>query len=193
MGKDKKILCRFAAIMLLSMLLFTTTACSAPDNQRTREIAEPLIEESLKLDKILYGEGLSTTEEGRDGKYVKVTDERFKTVEDIRVACGKIYTTGLCQVVENSVLTGKGTEHGNIYARYIDRKGELYMYEGYEANTALADRYDYSSINTKDATDRRIIFTIDRYTKDSDTPMQIEITLLWSASGQCWQLDSPTY
>ncbi len=193
MGKDKKILCKFAAIMLLSTLLFTGTACSTPDNSRTREIAEPLIEESLKLDKILYGEGLSSTEEGRDGKYVKVTDERFKSVEDIRVACGRIYTAGLCQVVENSVLTGKGTEYGNIYARYIDREGELYMYEGYEINTALADRYDYSSIKTKDATDRRIIFTIDRYTKDSETPMQIEITLLWSASGQCWQLDSPTY
>ncbi len=178
--------------MLMSLLLFGV-GCSKPDDSKTREIAEPLIQASLELDRVLYGEGLETTEEGRDGKYAKVVDERYKTLEDIRVACAEIYTSGLCQVVENSVLSGKGTEVGNIYARYIDRKGELYKYDGYEPKSSLAERYDYDSIKTTDATNKRIIFTIDRYTADSDTPMQVEFTLLWSVSYEKWQLDSPTY
>ncbi len=175
------------------MLFGSVTACTKADDTKTREIAEPLIEASLVLDRVLYGDGLATTEEGRDGKYAKVTDEKFKCVEDIRVACAEIYTAGMCQMAENFALSGKGTELGNIYARYIDRDGVLYKYDGFEPRENLAEKYDYSSIKTKDATAKRIIFTIDRYTAESDSPMEVEITLLWSVANEKWQLDSPTY
>ncbi len=193
MKSEKKILHKFAAIVIMSMLIFPCSSCTAPDDTETRAIAEPLIEASLELDKILYGEGLNTTDEGKDGKYSRVVDEKFKCVEDIRVACGEIYSAGLCQVVENSVLTGKGTDVGNIYARYIDRGGVLYKYDDYKVNEGLASHYDYSSIKTTDRTSKRIIFTVDRYTSADGEGMEVEITLLWSASLECWQLDSPTY
>ncbi len=194
MIKTKTKYARVIAIVLMFMMLFgSVSGCTGKDTAQTREIAEPLIEASLVLDSILYGEGLATTEEGRDGKYARVTDEKYKSVEDIRLACAEIYTSGLCQVVENSVLSGKGTELGNIYARYIDREGVLYKYDGYEPKSGLADHYDYESIKTVDATNKRIIFTIDRYTAESDEPMQVEFTMLWSVSAQKWQLDSPTY
>ena len=173
-------------------------ACSRSDNTETREIAEPLISMSLVMDKILYGEGLEVTEEDKEGKYSKVASDEYSSVQDIRDKCADVYTAELCAIIENSVLRGSTTEYGSTYAKYVDLGGVLYKYDEAKVYIEYTRAFDFDSIKTKSATDKRIIFTIDTYAADeegnfSTEPENIEMKMLYDDSLEAWRLDTPTF
>ena len=175
----------------------SVTSCAKPDSERARTLAEPLIEASQKLDVILYGEGLSVSDV-KEGKYSQVSDEVYKSIEDIKAALDAVYTPELSEIIRNSTLKSSTTEHGTSYARYINIDGVLYQYDGAKVYFAHPRRYDTATIKATNMTDRRIIFTVDTYTADaegnySDKAQRIELKLIYDDALSKWLLDTPTY
>lgn len=187
-----------ALICALCILMSFLCACSSTNNAETREIAQPLIEQSLIMDKILYGEGLEVSAEDKEGKYSKVVSDEYKTLQSIRDKCAEVYTAELCAIIENSVLKGSTTEYGNSYAKYVELKGVLYKYDEAKVYIEYTRAFDFDSIKTKSATDKRIIFTIETYAADeegnySQEPEIIEMKMLYDDSLEAWRLDTPTF
>lgn len=172
-------------------------SCGQLDSQKAHDIAVPLIEASQKLDLVLYGTGLPVTDE-KNGKYTKVDSADYTCLDDIKAEMNEIYTPELAEIIRNSALKGSTSEHGTTYARYIDIDGALYSYDGAKVYVPHARRYDLDSIRATNMTDRRIIFTVDTYTADedgtySDTPVNIELKLIYDDAYEKWLLDTPTY
>jgi len=190
-----RIISFICAVCMISALL---CSCSSADNTETRQIAQPLIEQSLTMDKILYGEGLEVSPDGKEGKYSKVVSDEFSSLQDIRDRCAEIYTAELCAIIENSVLRGSTTEFGSSYAKYVELEGVLYKYDGAKIYIEYTRAFDFDSIKTKSATDKRIIFTIDTYAADEEgnyaqEPENIEMKMLFDDSLEAWRLDTPTF
>ncbi len=184
--------------VLTAMTVLCAVSCSAPDSGAAREIAIPLIEASQVLDEVLYGEGLDTTEEKKEGKYSLVVSEEYKCLGDIKEKMSQIYTPELAEIISNSTLRGTSTEHGTNYAHYIDVDGELYRYDEAKVYVKHPRKYDFDSIKATNMTDIRIIFEVDTYTADeqgnySRSPERIELKLIWDDAFGKWLLDTPTY
>lgn len=179
-------------------MLVGITSCKSLDHDRAREIAVPLIEQSQKLDVILYGEGLAVSEEKKEGKYSLVVSEEYKTLDDIKAALDCVYTPELSEITRNAILKGSTSEHGTTYARYIGIDGALYQYDDAKVYVKHERRYDFDSICATDMTDRRIMITVDTYTADdegnySDKAEKIELKFIYDDALEKWLLDTPTY
>lgn len=180
------------------IMLMGLCSCRELDHARAREIAVPLIEESQKLDIILYGEGLSVSEEKKEGKYSLVASEEYKSLDDIKAALDRVYTPELSEITRNAILKGSSTEHGTNYARYISIDGALYQYDEAKVYVKYARKYDTDSIRATDMTDRRIMIKVDTYTADtdgnySDKAETIELKFIYDDAYGDWRLDTPTY
>ena len=102
------------------------------------------------------------------------------------------------QIMTNIALKGSSSDHGTIYARYIDIDGALYMHTETNVSVPHPRKYEYSSIVTKSSSDIRIVFTIDSYSADADgnystTPENLELKLIFDEVYMEWRLDTPTY
>ena len=190
----KKLLSLILTLLTLTSLL----SCGGElDHAKARELAVPLIEASQELDIILVGAGLPLTEE-KNGKYTKVAEGEYKSVDEIKAAMSEIYTPELYEILVGNSLKGSSNEHGTIYSRYIDMDGALYSYDKAKIYVPYPRRYDLDSIRATDMTDIRIIFTVDTYAADehgtySATPENIELKLLYDEPTEKWLLDTPTY
>ena len=173
-------------------------SCSSQNDADTKSIAQPLIERSLELDVILYGKGLCVSEEEKNGKYSKVTDAELTSIDKIRDACAEVSTGELCEIIENSVLRGKTGDEGISYAKFIELSGVLYQYDEAKVYITYPRKYDFDSIKTRNATDKRIIFSIDTYPANEDGSYsekaeRLELKLLWDDAQEGWRLDTPTF
>ena len=112
-------------------------SCSAQNDADTKSIAQPLIERSLELDVILYGKGLSVSEEEKNGKYSKVIDTELTSIDKIRDACAEVYTGELCEIIENSVLRGK-TGDEEVHKLLIGKEFGSVGVAGVQTNVLLA-------------------------------------------------------
>ena len=83
---------RILSVILMLAALLCTVSCSRMESSAVREIAQPLIEESVKLDVILVGSGLPVSATEKNGKYVKVESDEYKCVEDIKQKLNTVYT-----------------------------------------------------------------------------------------------------
>ena len=196
--EKKKMIKKLLAGIFCILIIMMAAGCGELDHERAREIAAPLIAESQKLDLVLYGKGLSVSEDKKEGKYSLVVSEEYKTLEDLKAALDAVYTPELSEITRNAILKGQSTEHGTSCARYINVDGQLYSYDGARVYFEHARRYDIDSIRAKNMTDIRIIFTVDTYTADaegnySDKAENIELKLIYDEALGKWLLDTPTY
>lgn len=188
---------KIISVIFLCILAFCSVSCSAKNEVNVREIAKPLIVDSIKLNEIIYGKGLSLSDTV-EGKYTKVEHEGYKSVSDIKDALHAVFTAEYSELIEKTILSGTSDVHGTLYARYIDINGVLYSHNEAKVYFQFHRKFDFDSIKVKDVTDKRIIFTIDTYSSDiegnySDKAERLEIKLIYDEGYEGWRLDTPTY
>lgn len=209
-----------AAVLMLATVLCVLTLPSCanpPELSEIRPTIEILIENSRKVNHMLFGEGLPIAyyEDKKDaeGNPVPVETEYenyylvdfsafyfgegkangFFMVEQIKAEAEKVYSKDYIQPLYDMFFTGHydADKGGVVRANYIDGENGILKLKTYEAYIKGEMRtFDYDSIVIiKPSTADFVTFTIDSY-KDGEK-MNIRLTIVKTEDG--WRLDSPTY
>lgn len=122
------------AFLLLPTMLLSLASCSKPPElSEIKDEIVSLIEESAAINNILFGTGLDTNSK-MESPYDNYECVDFKTgffsVDDIKEAAEKVYTTDYLSPIYEVMFTGKydSVAGSVIRARYMDSEGYLLKY-----------------------------------------------------------------
>jgi hypothetical protein len=205
-----------AAITVLAVCSLASCA-KPPELSEIKPTIEVLIENSRKVNHILFGEGLPIAyyEDKKDaeGNPVPVDTEYenyylvdptafyfgegnangFFMIEQIKVEAEKVYSKEYISALYDMFFTGHydADKGGVVRANYIDGENGILKLKAYHAYIKGDMRtFDYDSIVIiKPSTADFVTFTIDSY-KDGEK-LNIRLTIVKTEDG--WRLDSPTY
>ncbi len=207
---------RFAALILTAVLSASALCgCSyGPSEDEARGIVASLIDASLELNEIYYGDGLpyeksagsaliESAAEAADADvdaliYHPVAhDCPYQSISAIKEATEKVFTPAYCKILYEVAFAGVSGESGEdgtttigaVYARYIEDYGVLTV----NANIAstIADRtYDTDSMTFERISDRFMTVIVPSFV-DGKPDVDVRLKLVNTDNG--WRLDSPTY
>ncbi len=187
--------------LLLTLLMLSSLLVSCGDVGYTEEeimkTAQSLIEASLELNDIYFGEGLPVLDESSVGSalYAPVTEDcKYHSTFEIKEATAKVYTADYCTVLYKIGFEGTSLESETkvIYARYIDDfDGRLTARKDIKETAYKTDRtYDYSTMKVDKMKKSEAEVTVQSMA-DGVPDVSVTLTLRLEKSG--WRLDTPTY
>lgn len=146
---------RLLLITVCLSVILSLVACnsSAPDIEEIRDRVEYLIEGAFEINEIFFGEGLPIFE-GGDEIYGEVEgydyisdDAKYRTVNQIKEAAEKIYSSDYLETVYETAFQGYADPTvGIITARFIEENGELLQSSDTETLYNGVCKYDYSTM-----------------------------------------------
>lgn len=163
-----------------------------------KRVAEDLIEASLELNEIYFGEGLPVTEESSVGSalYAPVTaDCKYQSTSEIKTATKSVYSEDYCEILFQRGFEGTSLESDEekvVYARFIDDfDGRLTARKDLKETALTSGRtYDYSSMKVEKMKKTEAQITVQSLI-DGKNDVAVRLTLKLEDSG--WRLDTPTY
>lgn len=192
-----------AAILLLFACLVLSFASCGKEKMTTEELKKvlpDLVENSVVLNEIYFGEGFPpTSEAGKDANvsgyyYVDCDFLGFYSITEIKEATEKIFTPEYAALLYQTAFDGFATDDTIVTARYIE--GELGLMQSMHSTVyALPARsYDYSTLQiTKGGTDRARI-TVETVADGDRSTVELIIVRTTAENGEyTYRLDSPTY
>lgn len=204
-------------VVILTALLFTAVlfaSCSALSDSEAAAITCELVEKSLPLNEIYFGEGLPYTKtalsEATEAAasradtdietviYHPVADDaQYTAIDALKAATEEVFTDDYCDILYTITFTGvagesdeaSGVSYGAVYARYIEDYGVLTVNSRYD-NPLPPRTYDYDSISIDKASERFITAQLDSYV-NGEFDCRVTVELVNTDDG--WRIDSPTY
>lgn len=178
------------------------------DESEVIENATHLIHLSEKVNTIVWGVGILPVDDEVDaGVYRPCSEEEMdryniRSVEDIRRRCRSVYSSGVCQTIENTILQNVRDENESIvsFVRYYDevdsetKQTTLMVNTGANVYFDKAVEYYSETIQIKEVKGEVIYLTIDVTVYDDENnahEMKMTFSLIEEEDG--WKLHSPTY
>ena len=165
--------------------------------EEIKKTAEELVENSLELNEIYFGEGLPITDEKSiaSALYSPVTEDcKYHSTTEIKAATEKVYTADYCKVLFKRGFEGTSLESETkvVYARFIDDfDGRLTVRNDLKETALTTGRtYDYSTMKVEYMKKGEAQVSIQSIV-DAKPDVSVKITLKLESSG--WRLDTPTY
>lgn len=207
------------ALLLAAVFVFAAFAgCEGrgPEEAEAKRIVAELVEKSLELNHIYYGDGMATEADGDEnftGYYAYVTDdEPYKTEQELRAATLRVFTANYANSIFEMFLTGYSDEDSSeaVLARYVENGDRLQKNMRAEQLIEKDRTYDLDDITIVSSRGRTIVATLHSYV-DGEADMDVEVTVRLAEidpaaadSGESgdvtrngklrvWRLDSPTY
>ena len=185
--RGEKFFQKFFPPVIALFILLTSCAGGVPEDEAAGIVSE-LVEASLPLNEIYFGEGMPVEEDGY-GAYRAVTDDApYLTEAALREATEAVFTGSYSEYLFGMFLTGYSDDDvdGVVYARYVENGDRLSMRVAGDVEKIPAREYDMDSIviirTTKDTIEAEIT---------SDDGTVVDVTARLEDAG--WRLDSPTY
>ena len=198
-------------ILVITLSATVLTSCDKKyDEDEVREAAKRLIEESILLNEIYWGEGIPYNvgdKNNSDGVYYAAIEAYhyqwgFKTIDELRALTAKTFSKGYCQNIETTMLTGIVEGGENVFlSRYyqkissLDGTPEFIMVNSdWEVELIGRVTYDYDSIKVIGSEDETVYVTVmATVTEEGYDPQTREIRIALVEESDGWKIDSPTY
>ena len=199
---------RIIATLLIALSLFSLFSCERDreyDEEQVLSATRELIDKSYKLNELLWGKGLSFSDEGI-GIYKLATEESLSeygisTLEDIKNMAREVFSTMYSGIVFNSdVFTSvKIDDVIKSYARYYQKYDEndepagIMVRSDYEYE--LKGSYEYADALSVIDVEGEIIVVraLATATSENDKTKTFEVDLRLIEEEGGWRLISPTY
>ena len=193
----KRIISLIIALVLCSALLISCGDAGYTEDE-IKNTAKELIEASLELNEIYFGEGLPVSDESSVGSalYAPVTGEcKYHSTSEIKAATEKVFTGDYCKILFQRGFEGTSLESSEekvVYARYIDDfDGRLTARRDLKETSLTTGRtYDYDSIKVEKMKKTEAVISVQSQV-DGKADLIITLTLKLEENG--WRLDTPTY
>ena len=199
---------RIIATLLIALSLFSLFSCERDreyDEEQVLSATRELIDKSYKLNELLWGKGLSFSDEGI-GIYKLATEESLSeygisTLEDIKNMAREVFSSMYLGIVFNSdVFTSvKIDDVIKSYARYYQKYDEddepagIMVRSDYEYE--LKGSYEYADALSVIDVEGEIIVVraLATATSENDKTKTFEVDLRLIEEEGGWRLISPTY
>lgn len=200
---------RVAAFLTAILMSASVFGCAkGPSDDEAAAIVADLVEKSLELNVIYFGEGMPAEADGDEnyvGYYSRVTDDApYKTEDELREATLNVFTEKYASVLFTTYLTGlSDPDSGVVYARYVENEDRLMKKTDYEPLVTSIRTYDLENITITRSTPDEIKATLTSFVngvKDEENIVEVTVRLeerknekTGEKLGSFWRLDSPTY
>ena len=199
-------------LLSLTLILGALTSCGDRryDEAEVKAAAKKLIEESVMLNDIYWGDGLPYIEDKNtsDGVYYMALDSYhyglgFKTVSELQSLTAKTFSKGYCQNINATLLSGIADgDKAIILSRYYQKLSsadgktpEYIMVNSTWEKLLFGEvKYDYESIKVTHSEDETVYVTINAtVTLENYEPQTRELRIALVEEADGWKIDSPTY
>ena len=205
------------AALAAAMLAPALTGCSrGPEEEEAKKIVASLVEASLPLNEIYYGDGMKV-EENEDGMpafYANVADDApYLTEAELRNATLTVFTKNYAeQVIFKTFLEGFSSAgmSGVVYARYVENGDRLQKRINFDQliESGRSRTYDLEDIEIIRSKKNEIRARLHSYVAGA-RDLDVEVTVrreerepgdtdvtesgVVTSDNFVWRLDSPTY
>ncbi len=204
----KKNLSIFLAILMLfasSLAFFSCASEPAPPLEEVKEEFTALIEASAEINEFFFGAGLPVYDREDEAntelyqnlatqydKYEYVsTESKYITIEDMKRAAEKVYTTEYLSSVYMMAFDGYADEIAGVtVARYYESEGWLFQSISYEPLIEGTRTFDFDSMKIVKPSRGDYVNIEIESELDGEA---LTVTLAFSKSSDGWRLDTPTY
>ena len=199
-------------LILIAVLIPSLFSCGdiKYDENEVKTAAKKLIEESILLNDIYFGEGIPYIDDknNSDGVFYMALDSYlyligFSTVAELMDLTSKTFSKSYCNQIYSTVLdTIQDEDKAIILPRYYQKYSvgdattpECIMVNSTYRQLLFGDvEYDYDSITVIGAEDDTVYITVHATVKlDAYDPQTREIRIALVDEGKGWRIDSPTY
>lgn len=186
----KKVLC-----LLLGAVLLSVWGCGskAPADAEISAVVQERVNASFELNEIYFGEGLQADVlRASVGNYQYVSEESpYQSIEQIKEATKRVFSSEYCELLFSNAFSGineKGV--GILYARYVEKEGELMVNSKLESLLDGERTYHFDTLKVLKKSGKKI--TVEVQTEDQ-SGTKLTVTLKLVNENGTWLLDSPTY
>lgn len=203
----KKFSAILSALALSASIMLVGCGGPAPTAEEIAPVAQALIEASMPINDIFFGEGLPAIERDSQfaidnhvyymdehGNYDYVTEDcPYQSVDAIKAAAEAVYSDEYLASIYETMFVGVADEHaGMLYARYLDTDQGLKKSNLHESMIAGVRIYDYASMAIVEPSNASFVnLEFDTHLEGEDDVLRVRLTLVREDDG--WRLDSPTY
>ena len=201
-----------SSLLILIFILGALSSCADVkyDEDEVKAAARELIEDSIILNDIYWGDGIPYTDDKNtsDGVYYMAIDSYhrllgFNTIEELMTLTEKTFSRGYCKNIYSTVLTSiqdgdKAILLSRYYQKYNVKDGKTPEYimvnSTWDKILNGEVKYDYDSIKVSGAEEETVYVTVNAtVTKDALEPQTREIRIALVKEDNGWRIDSPTY
>lgn len=188
--------------------LFSSCSFSSFTDEEIRTAAAELIEASVAINEIYFGEGLPSVEEDSDAadafsseiqtdttllSYLPVSEDAgYTSIDGIKEATEKVYSQSYCEYLFEMAFSGISTDNAEAtYARYLETdSGTLAVHK--ELSVMDARTYDtkVDNIEVQRKSGNTAIVEAQSYV-NGEEDVTVEVQMIYEDGA--WRLDSPTY
>lgn len=202
---------RLLSILVAIAMLFSLTACGGPNesDEELLAIVEALCEESILVNRLIFGDGILTKENGKKiGTYTEadaasLADFGVDDVEDVEDITASVYSLAVCAWIKKTVLSSEKSEADGVvltYARYYvgevenedGEKEEIFLV--HTSYTKTVGDASYGNYRISEKKKNVVTFLLDitvTHKGQSKVYTDQKVTIYKEAHG--WRLDTPTY
>ena len=198
-----------ALCMLLGSMGLSGCASKPPALEDVYDRLVYVIEESLEINTVIFGEGLPVYE--RDSEIAELTHMyysltqtdvemvipgvRYSSIEQIQTAMARVYSQSYRESLDTMLFTGYADTDAPtavLAARYSEDAVGLYQTEGLESMVKGVRTYDYASMTILDSSNaKRLNVSIRSYTDENPGQWETRQLVFVYENGN-WYLDSPS-
>ena len=200
---------RMAVLLLICLLCAAQVACAGSSAPRTQDVYDEvvaLIESSIELNDVMFGQGLPVwsfdsdfaTEhhlyhDSDDAYYQYVTDASpYRSIPQLQEAILGIYSKDYAAELFETLFDGFAVGTTIVRPQYIEQNGYLMQRTDYTPILTQRRLFDFSTLRVVRPSDRdHLTVEIESYLEGESERVTDRLYLVREASG--WRLDTPTY
>ena len=201
---------RFVCKILCLLLILATTAtafvgCARESDEEFLAIAESLLQKSIAVNEICFGEGLAYGDE--DGYvtsgYVEATRasrEKYgiNTVEEMKARIDEIYSIATCDYIDTVIFNP--VKQDNAFASYrryfdaMDGEGGVALMVKKDYEPTAYGKVTYENLQIESHSRARATILVDIHVTDGENSRTYEgVSLDMRFEGDGWRFDTVTY
>jgi hypothetical protein len=175
-------------LFIIALLLMLPSCAPGMPNDEAITAIQELVEKSLPLNNILYGEGLMPDMARTSGVYAYALPSEYDSIDKIKQDLAEIFTPEYCEILYRSAF--QGLAEGDIsYALIAEDENGLKIYIDRDVYLKEEREYDFSTLKITRNREKEIRAKVDT-TKDGE---RLSVEIKMKKINDVWLLDSPTY
>lgn len=199
---------RVTVLLLICLLCVSLIGCtgSAPRAEDVYDEVVALIEASLELNDVMFGQGLPVWSfdsdfavehhlyhDSDDAYYQYVTDTSpYRSIPQLQEAILAVYSEDYAAELFETLFDGFAVGTAIVRPQYIEQNGYLMQRTDYEPILTQRRLFDFSTLRVVRPSDQNhLTVEIDSYLEGESERETDRLYLVREANG--WRLDTPTY